>query len=257
MIKIDTSKESRWRKVYGVFLIAATIMILLLIGGELFAFIDIDKPPYDWIINTMIFFFTVDYLWRLKRAKKKWKFIKNNIYDLIAILPFSFLFSIVGLTSFISLGQISKFALIGRLIGMFGKFNRSSNRFLNTNSFYQVANIAVAIIMTDSFVFSLFEKISFGDAVWWAIVTTTTVGYGDFYPKTIVGKFAAAILMFLGIGLIGYLTSTITNYFTNDMEQKEKNQELEQISKIESLERKIDLLVNKIETLEGNNRKNK
>ena len=124
---------------------------------------------------------------------------------------------------------------------MFGKFNRSSNRFLNTNSFYQVANIAVAIIMTDSFVFSLFEKISFGDAVWWAIVTTTTVGYGDFYPKTIVGKFAAAILMFLGIGLIGYLTSTITNYF----------------SKIESLERKIDLLVNKIETLEGNNRKNK
>ncbi len=61
--------------------------------------------------------------------------------------------------------------------------------------------------------------------------------------------------MFLGIGLIGYLTSTITNYFTNDMEQKEKSQELEQISKIESLERKIDLLVNKIETLEGNNRK--
>ena len=92
MIKIDTSKESRWRKVYGVFLIAATIMILLLIGGELFAFIDIDKPPYDWIINTMIFFFTVDYLWRLNRAKKKWKFIKNNIYALIAILPFSFYF---------------------------------------------------------------------------------------------------------------------------------------------------------------------
>ena len=71
MIKIDTSKESHWRKVYGFFLIAATIMILLIIGGELFSFIDIDKPPYDWIINTIIFFFTVDYLWRLKRAKKK------------------------------------------------------------------------------------------------------------------------------------------------------------------------------------------
>ena len=69
MIKIDTSKESRWRKVYGVFLIAATIMILLLIGGELFAFIDIDKPPYDWIINTMIFFFTVDYFMEKMRER--------------------------------------------------------------------------------------------------------------------------------------------------------------------------------------------
>lgn len=78
-----------------------------------------------------------------------------------------------------------------------------------------------------------------------------------FYPKTIVGKFAAAILMFLGIGLIGYLTSTITNYFTNDMEQKEKAKSSNKFQKIESLERKIDLLVNKIETLEGNNRKNK
>ena len=63
--------------------------------------------------------------------------------------------------------------------------------------------------------------------------------------------------MFLGIGLIGYLTSTITNYFTNDMEQKEKSQELDQIEKIKSLEKKIDLLINKIETLEGNNSKNK
>ena len=54
--------------------------------------------------------------------------------------------------------------------------------------------------------------------------------------------------MFLGIGLIGYLTSTITNYFTNDMEQKEKSQELDQIEKIKSLEKKIDLLINKIET---------
>ena len=48
---------------------------------------------------------------------------------------------------------------------------------------------------------------------------------GIFILKLIVGKFAAAILMFLGIGLIGYLTSTITNYFTNDMEQKEKSLE--------------------------------
>ncbi|MCO7180150.1 potassium channel family protein [Lactococcus formosensis] len=250
LAKIDTTRKSPLRKVYGVLLVISTCIVLVLIGTALLGFIDINREPFDWVLNTIITLYTVDYLWRLKRVKNKWRFFKMNIYDLIAILPFTFLFSILGLTSFIGIAQLSKFALVGRLIGMFGKFNRSSNRFLNTNSFYQVSNIALAIIMTDSFIFSLSEKISFGDAIWWAIVTTTTVGYGDFYPKTFLGKVSAAILMFLGIGLIGYLTSTITSYFTKKIDLEEKNHELLQLEKIEDLEKKIDLLVNKIENME-------
>lgn len=250
LAKIDTTRKSPLRKVYGVLLVISTCIVLVLIGTALLGFIDINREPFDWVLNTIITLYTVDYLWRLKRVKNKWRFFKMNIYDLIAILPFTFLFSILGLTSFIGIAQLSKFALVGRLIGMFGKFNRSSNRFLNTNSFYQVSNIALAIIMTDSFIFSLSEKISFGDAIWWAIVTTTTVGYGDFYPKTFLGKVSAAILMFLGIGLIGYLTSTITSYFTKKIDLEEKNHELLQLEKIEALEKKIDLLVNKIENME-------
>ncbi|XHB95432.1 ion channel [Lactococcus garvieae] len=49
------------------------------------------------------------------------------------------------------------------------------------------------------------------------------MGYGDFYPKTFLGKVSAAILMFLGIGLIGYLTSTITSYFTKKLILKKKS----------------------------------
>ncbi|HFV0323339.1 TPA: hypothetical protein ACGM38_002389, partial [Streptococcus agalactiae] len=70
-----------------------------------------------------------------------------------------------------------------------------------------------------------------------------------FYPKTFLGKVSAAILMFLGIGLIGYLTSTITSYFTKKIDLEEKNHELLQLEKIEALEKKIDLLVNKIENM--------
>jgi voltage-gated potassium channel len=48
-----------------------------------------------------------------------------------------------------------------------------------------------------------------GDAFWWAIVTVTTVGYGDIYPVTIEGRIIASALMFVGIAILGILISTL------------------------------------------------
>jgi voltage-gated potassium channel len=50
------------------------------------------------------------------------------------------------------------------------------------------------------------------DALWWGVVTLTTVGYGDVYPVTPEGRLAAGALMLLGIGLFGAITATITSY---------------------------------------------
>ncbi|HET7677396.1 MAG TPA: ion transporter [Candidatus Limnocylindrales bacterium] len=50
------------------------------------------------------------------------------------------------------------------------------------------------------------------DALWWGVVTLTTVGYGDVYPVTPEGRLAAAVLMLLGIGLFGAITATVTSF---------------------------------------------
>jgi voltage-gated potassium channel len=50
------------------------------------------------------------------------------------------------------------------------------------------------------------------DALWWGVVTLTTVGYGDVTPVTTEGRIAAMVLMLLGIGLFGAITATITSY---------------------------------------------
>src|SRR3712207_5748625 len=49
---------------------------------------------------------------------------------------------------------------------------------------------------------------NFGEALWWAIVTVTTVGYGDVYPVTVEGKIISAFLMVVGIGVLGIFIST-------------------------------------------------
>ncbi|GAA3667105.1 potassium channel family protein [Arthrobacter ginkgonis] len=51
-----------------------------------------------------------------------------------------------------------------------------------------------------------------GDAVWWAMVTITTVGYGDLYPITVQGRVAATVLMLSGLVLLGVITATLSSY---------------------------------------------
>ena len=54
---------------------------------------------------------------------------------------------------------------------------------------------------------------SLGDAYWWAIVTVTTVGYGDVSPKTTEGRLVATALMIVGIGVISVFTATLASFF--------------------------------------------
>jgi len=62
---------------------------------------------------------------------------------------------------------------------------------------------------------------SFGDAVWWAITTTTTVGYGDIYPVTAEGRLIAVLLMLTGIRVIGVFTATTASAFMIQDDQDE------------------------------------
>jgi voltage-gated potassium channel len=50
-----------------------------------------------------------------------------------------------------------------------------------------------------------------GDALWWALVTITTVGYGDFFPVTTAGRTTGAFVMFAGVGIIGALASILAS----------------------------------------------
>ena len=77
--------------------------------------------------------------------------------------------------------------------------------------------LLLSIIATFSIVFlerNSADLKNYGEALWWTIVTITTVGYGDYTPDTLGGRILAVLLMFSGIGLMAVITGTISSVFT-------------------------------------------
>ena len=66
---------------------------------------------------------------------------------------------------------------------------------------------------------------TFGDALWWAMTTVTTVGYGDRFPVTTSGRFVAAGLMLAGIALLGIVTASLATWLIHRIRQVEEESE--------------------------------
>ena len=94
---------------------------------------------------------------------------------------------------------------------------------LKHHGLFRVLIAAAATLFLGAWLVLLFEKNAKGsnihdypDALWWAIVTVTTVGYGDRYPVSEGGRAVAVVLMLVGIGLIGVLTATVASVFIKE-----------------------------------------
>lgn len=217
--------------------IISIILIVLDYAHE----INIVSPPYSIIDNSILIVFAIDYFVRLFYAKDKKRFFKENIFDLLSIIPVNNLFYVFRMARIGRAFRLLKLLRIFRLVGLTGRLHK----FLKTNGLIYYLYISLTIILIASSLYCISEKVSFGTALWWSITTATTVGYGDVSPTTGLGKAAAVLLMFLGIGFIGMLTSSLTNFFDtsadNDLEKelaelKQQNQELEKhLSRLEKL----------------------
>ena len=94
---------------------------------------------------------------------------------------------------------------------------------LKHHSLFRVLIAAAATLFLGAWLVLLFEDKakgsnihSYSSALWWAMVTVTTVGYGDRFPVTGAGRTVAVVLMLVGIGLIGVLTATVASVFVKE-----------------------------------------
>ncbi len=156
--------------------------------------------------------FASDLLYGLSTAKNKKSFLLKHPLDIAAVLlPFLRPLRLLRVISFGGLA-IQKIAM-GR------QFAITLKVFITSIFIAYVA--AIQITISERAVEGANIK-NFGDGIWWAITTVTTVGYGDKFPTTMEGKFLAVGLMIVGISLMGVITASVAAWFVK-MGQNEKN----------------------------------
>lgn len=206
------------KKIYDVAVTVLALISITLVIIDLCGIRNIEEPPYYYIDTGILMFFTVDYAVRFFKSGEKKKFFKENIFDLIAIIPYNSIFTAFRIFRVFRILRLTKIAKVARLLraaAFFGVVRKKILGILKTNGFIYVLYASIVLVLVSSFIMMFAENMEFKDALWWSIVTCTTVGYGDISPSSSVGRVIAVTLMVFGIGLVGMLTGAITTYFTS------------------------------------------
>jgi voltage-gated potassium channel len=167
----------------------------------------------------------------------------RQIEPVLIVLPFFQVWRIVG---------------VERASVLWGEAVERFLAILGHRGLFRVLLAAVGLLFLGAWLVLLFEKNapqsnihSYHDALWWAVVTVTTVGYGDRFPVSEGGRAVAVVLMLVGIGLIGVLTATVASFFVQ--EHTDANKDLLKASH-EDLGARLDEIagrLTRIETLLG------
>jgi voltage-gated potassium channel len=139
----------------------------------------------------------------------------------------------------VSLARLARLLRLLRLTGVTARGLSGLKEVLARRGLAHLAAVTTILILVGGACLSILEpetvKGGYGDGVWWAIVTATTVGYGDISPTTLWGRIIAALLMLVGIGLMSTLAASITSYFvqqTGSAEFKDLAERLDRIERV-------------------------
>lgn len=199
----ETVATHRWSRVMYwpltiaalVFLITYTIHVIGQVHGEA-------RVVTTTIIGLTWVLFVVDYLGRLLLAKPRGLWVRSHLAALATVF-------IPAIRPVRLLDAFTRIA----------SFRRTRGTSLRANLLIYGVGSALLMIWYVALIVLEFERhapgatiVNFGDAVWWAFCTVTTVGYGDYTPVTVIGRVYGVLLMAGGVVLVGLIVATISSW---------------------------------------------
>jgi voltage-gated potassium channel len=194
------------------------------------------NQQYHLFFNILeIFFtviFTIEYISRIYVIKLPMKYVTSfmGVIDLLAILPSYLVLFIPGSHYLITIRTL-RLIRIFRILKL-GRYLKEAQVITNALkasrpkiTVFLVAVISIVIVMGTIMYQVEGEKNGFTSiprSIYWAVVTLTTVGYGDIAPKTVLGQFIASAVMIMGYSIIAIPTGIITSEITNAQKNYKK-----------------------------------
>ena len=215
---IEESAESLHGNAYNFFIIIVTVLSLGIMVLLLLPISQATRDLLTWYDNLICIVFLGDFVSNMRRCRTKREYFieERGWLDLLGSIP------TLGILRFAALLRLARISRLARL----SKLTRTKNRREITKDVLQnrgqyagfiTITLALVLLVVCSTLVLQFESrsedaniVTGGDALWWAIVTITTVGYGDRYPVTALGRMVGVVIMLAGVGIIAALASIIT-----------------------------------------------
>ena len=216
MSDVSSHSENKFQLLDLLVLIMSFYVLGALIVDAFFNLPDEISQLLLYIDNFICLIFFIDFIVRFYQSENKISFMKWGWVDLLSSLPMIDLFRA---------GRLLRLIRILRIVRAF----KTTKKFID-HVYANKAQGAFASISTLAVLLVIFSAIGIlqvetdpnsniktaEDAIWWAYVTVTAVGYGDKFPVTTEGRIIAAILMTAGVGLFGTFTAYISSWFISD-----------------------------------------
>jgi voltage-gated potassium channel len=189
--------------------------------------------------------FAADYGIRLSLAPDRLAFVRTHLFDLaVVLLPFLRPLRVVRALRGLRLLQAS------RLVAFLGTGLDHARAIIARRGLHYVLIVVIAILFASAGLEVAFEEHArgatihnYGDALWWAVVTVTSVGYGDTSPVTAAGRGVAVVLMITGIALFGVVTASIASYFVEQDQDRRVDERLgEVLAVLHRMEARLEAL---------------
>jgi voltage-gated potassium channel len=200
----------RWQQAVQWPLAAAAVLFLVAYSVEVLGALDGPAATVpEIVIWSTWLLFLVDYVVSLSLAESRGRWFISHLFDLLVVI----------------LPMLRPLRLL-RLVTLFSVLQRTSGAAFRGRIILYVAVASGLLVYVAALAMLDAERgggggiQSFGDALWWAFVTITTVGYGDLAPTTAVGRLIAVGIMIGGIALIGVVTATLASWIVEKVDSR-------------------------------------
>ncbi len=235
LFAFDEAWLTSWEHVTTPIIVIAAVLPIVAVGDL----------SYVWVLWGTWAVFAIDFGVHVAVERRFVRSYRGWIYLAIIVVTFPW-FYVVPRAEWTHLSFVIRIAYMGRLVlaaSMSVKGIRLLIERLGNTVLYALGAILICSLVVYNVEDGQNGFDSFGDTLWWAIVTITTVGYGDLVPEKLIGRLAAAALMITGVAILGALAGSLAAFF--GMGGQETESEPDRRESV-SLDERVDELTGRI-----------